>query len=343
MKIACIKVIRLTLITILFLIITLPLFSADNNTGTTTEKTRSIAILEFEGSGVTQDYLKLIKESMEMALYKIPGFQLIEREKIALVISEQEFQMSGLVDDKKVVQIGEILAADIVVTISVNRLTDVVLTAKFLSVQSGKVLYIETATIKKQEDIKAATTRIARGVEKVFYPERFASMKIVLSAGAGCTIPLGDLAEITGIGVHSHVTCSFQDIFINNLDLGIDVQYQYLFRTELSPAEWFQTIPILFSAGYRFTISDFIYIKPSIFGGLFTGIISYDPDGFVMGLEDPQYQVETDLYGESGAGFTAGVILQRFRVELGADFSFIIGDSVPIMMIPVRLSAGWQL
>ena len=133
---------------------------------------RRLALLEIEGSGVSEDFLDLIKKALEEALFDVPGFEVIEREQLDLVLSEQELQVSGVINEETAVEIGKLLAADSVVTISVTQLVETLLTVKFVDVATAGVLYIETVPLKRQSDIAAATRRLASGAERVLFPSR---------------------------------------------------------------------------------------------------------------------------------------------------------------------------
>jgi len=319
-----------------FAVIT-PMYSQSGNSPQT------LAILEIEGSGVTDDFLDLVKQSLEEAFYNIDGFDVIEREKIMLVISEQQFQLSGMVDEETAVEIGELLAADMVVTISVTRLTDVVLTVKFLNVKTGAVVFIETHPLKKQDDIKPVARKVARGVEKAVFPSRYLPSHMVIYAGAGATLPVGSMNDLVTVGGGGHAGIYLHNIFMNYLDAGFEVEYLYSPGKKDGAAEWYQFIPVTFSAGYRFPFADRFYLRPQLWTGILIGLASIDPDGYVVGLEDPEFSTYNSFYYIIAAGFSSGIELNSLLVEMSLKYSLTFGDSEPIMKIPFGLSLGWYL
>jgi hypothetical protein len=302
-----------------------------------------VAVLEFEGAGVTADMLRSIKQSVEEALYGVPGIQVIEREKIELILKEQEFQLSDLADQKSVVQIGQLLAADIVVTGSVNRLADVALTVKFLNVRTAQVSFIQTESFRKEGDIPAAAQRIARGAERALFPERFRPLELVPTVGFGVALPIGDLAELAGLGIHSSAGFYFRNLGINGLDVGVEAQFQSLPGPHGSPADWFRVVPLLVVVAYDFTLAESWYLRPQVAGGAAVSVLRYDPDGYIIGVEDPEYVNESAVYGQAGAGFAAGWRRGRLSLELGAQYNLIIGTSPPMMIVPVWVSAGLRI
>ncbi len=304
---------------------------------------QSLAILEVEGSGVTDDFLDLVKQSLEEAFYNIDGFDVIEREKIMLVINEQQFQLSGMVDEETAVEIGELLAADMVVTISVTRLTDVVLTVKFLNVKTGAVVFIETHPLEKQDDIKPVARKVAMGVEKAVFPSRYLPTSIVIYAGASATLPVGSMNDLVTIGVGGRTSILMHHIFMNYLDAGFEVEYLYSPGEEDGAAEWYQFIPFTFSTGYRFPFANRFYLRPQLWTGILIGLASIDPDGYVVGLEEPEFSTYNSFYYTVAAGFSSGIELNTLLVEISLKYSLTFGDSEPIMKIPIVLSLGWYL
>jgi len=302
-----------------------------------------LAVLEFEGAGVTPDMLRSIKQSVEEALYGVPGIQLIEREQIELILREQEFQLSDLANPESVVQIGQLLAADLVVAGSVNRLEETALTVKFLDVRTGEVSFIRSEILRRESGIPKAAQRIARGAEKALFPERFHPLELAPTVGFGAAMPIGDLAELVGLGIHSAAGFYFRNLGLNNLEVGLEVQFQSLPGVYGSPADWFRAVPVVVVTGYRFGLGGGWFLRPQLAGGAAVSLLRYDPDGYIIGVEDPEYITRTAVYGQAGAGFTAGWRRGRLSLELGAQYNLIIGTRPPMMVLPVWLAAGWRI
>ena len=328
-----------TILLVLFLLLVLaPLLCAQQD-----NTLQSLAILEIEGSGVSADFLELIKQSLEEAFYNIEGFHVIEREKITLIIAEQQLQLSGMVNEYTAVQIGELLAADMVVTISVTRFTNLVLTVKFINVKTGEVVFIETHSLKKQADIKPAAEKVARGLEKAVYPSRYLPLRLLTLAGAGMALPVGPINDLVSAGAGGHAAFYFQNLSMNYFDAGIQIDYLYHPGDEDGAAQWFQFVPITVTAGYRFPFAGRFYLRPQIWGGILFGLASIDPDGYVAGLEDPEFSRYSSLYSQLAAGFSAGMEMKALLIELSIKYAVIFGDSEPIMNVPLSLSVGWFL
>ena len=100
-----------------------------------------LAILNFEAKGVPQEYADICLNSMSNSLANFDYITLVERKQIETVVKEQQFQMSDLTDERTSVQVGKLLNADNVLIGSIGKLgTSMILTARILNVETGKVM-----------------------------------------------------------------------------------------------------------------------------------------------------------------------------------------------------------
>ncbi|MDR1253164.1 MAG: CsgG/HfaB family protein [Treponema sp.] len=75
------------------------------------------------------------------------GFKLVDRQQIERIRNEQQFQMSGEVDDGSAVSIGKMAGANAVIVINVNYVDGSGrLTLKALDVQTAEII-----TMARQE------------------------------------------------------------------------------------------------------------------------------------------------------------------------------------------------
>lgn len=91
-----------------------------------------------------------------MALLRTGQFSLIDRSIVDQLLEEQEFSYSGVVDPATAVQLGKLLGAEAVMTISIGRIyhddfwddepdqRDASLHVKIISVETSEVLYTAT-------------------------------------------------------------------------------------------------------------------------------------------------------------------------------------------------------
>jgi TolB-like protein len=99
-----------------------------------------LAILSFEAKGGSAEVADVAMSSLSNALANFDYITLVERRQIETILKEQQFQLSGLTEDEGV-SVGKILKADVILLGNVGKLgSSVVLSAKLISVETGKVL-----------------------------------------------------------------------------------------------------------------------------------------------------------------------------------------------------------
>ena len=120
-----------------------------------------LAVLDFEGNEKLQGKVDLkLSDMLTTALVKSLRFNLVERNKIDRILTEQKFQMSDLVDNTKAVEVGKLLGAEVVAFGSITSVsqtkidkfaydvikTEVGIDVRVVSAKTGRILMSETAT-----------------------------------------------------------------------------------------------------------------------------------------------------------------------------------------------------
>lgn len=83
-----------------------------------------LAILDFQNTSGYDGPWHIgggVSDMLATALFKSNKFDIIEREKIGLIIKEQKFQQTGMVDENSAVELGKLLGADVIVTGNVTE------------------------------------------------------------------------------------------------------------------------------------------------------------------------------------------------------------------------------
>jgi TolB-like protein len=106
--------------------------------GITAEK-QTVAILDFESIG-SEEYLgKAVAEIIRTELVGTKKFRVAERAQIKKALSEQQLQMTGIIDDESAVQIGKLLGADLIIVGSVVKIgTSYTINSRLIDVQTGE-------------------------------------------------------------------------------------------------------------------------------------------------------------------------------------------------------------
>lgn len=138
-----------------------------------------VAVLDFENSDKLAGKVHLkLSDMLTTALVNSNRFELVERNKIDRVFQEQALQLTGAVDEAKVVEVGKLLGAEAVVFGSVTSVsqteidkfaydvlkTEVSIDVRAVSVATGKILLSESATgIAEHKLIKTASGTVVSG------------------------------------------------------------------------------------------------------------------------------------------------------------------------------------
>ncbi len=111
---------------------------------------KSIALLDFEHNGIDKSQGEIITSVLESEITKSNSFQLLERQQMNAVLSEQGFQASGACSSTDCqVEIGELLGVELICTGSIGKLGNTfILTAKLIDVQTGAIVKSSNSTTK---------------------------------------------------------------------------------------------------------------------------------------------------------------------------------------------------
>ena len=89
-------------------------------------------------------------EQMLLSLADSEGFTLVERQNVQDIIDELKFQLSGLTDSTKVIEIGNLLNAEVLITGKLYLAGDFELFLRLLRVENGEVLSVTKAVIGRE-------------------------------------------------------------------------------------------------------------------------------------------------------------------------------------------------
>lgn len=74
---------------------------------------KKVAVFNPEGN-VTESIRHIVREEISNAIVNTPNYSVVERSMIENVLAESEFQMSGLVDDQQISELGRMMGANYV-------------------------------------------------------------------------------------------------------------------------------------------------------------------------------------------------------------------------------------
>lgn len=129
------------------------------------EERINLAVAEFEGKNVSAADASVISDFLRTDLVKMDVFNVLEREKMAFILAEQQFQMSGCTDRECVVDMGRLLNVEKVISGNLTKLEDIYyITASVIDIESGKIVVSERAECPKAEEIVKKVEELARAI-----------------------------------------------------------------------------------------------------------------------------------------------------------------------------------
>jgi TolB-like protein len=121
-------------------------------------RTRSDGVVAVSGftmnKGGEPPMIEILNETAALEFGRIDTLTLVERNRLDEVLAEQKVQLSGLVDTTTAIKIGEMLAAQYIVTGSVIEMArSVVIFGRVINVESAEVESVAQILVAKDVDV----------------------------------------------------------------------------------------------------------------------------------------------------------------------------------------------
>ena len=137
----------------------------------------TIAVLDFNGKGVSQSEASTLTDRFRDEIFKIGNYSLVERELMENILKEQKFQQSGCESDECVVEIGNILGVQQIVGGSISKVGNTYsVSARMVKVETGGISTSATYDFKGEEEAVqpaglSATVEDDDGEDVILKPE----------------------------------------------------------------------------------------------------------------------------------------------------------------------------
>ena len=120
------------------------------------ESKSKIAVIEFSDlNGNVTEFGMYLSEELITRLFLTRKFDVIERQLLNKVLSEQKLGMTGLIDDESAIAIGKLLGVDAIVSGTITDLgTSLKVNARIISTETGKVFGVAGTKIGKDETVE---------------------------------------------------------------------------------------------------------------------------------------------------------------------------------------------
>ena len=120
------------------------------------QNTQKVAILEVVDREGRLSYSQklILRSSMARAVSNTDGYEAYDRSDVDMIMSEQDFQRTGLVRDEEIQKLGEMTGVSLIL-VTEGVLTgdnNIYVTAKILHVGTGKVIMMDNMMMKLSAD-----------------------------------------------------------------------------------------------------------------------------------------------------------------------------------------------
>ncbi|MBU0711628.1 SUMF1/EgtB/PvdO family nonheme iron enzyme [bacterium] len=137
----------------------------------------TLAVLDFEGLGVTEVEAKALTNRLRAILVKTGTYQVVERGKMDAILDEQGFQLSGCTSEECVVEVGQLLGVQKMLAGSISLVGKTYsVEMRIIDVELGRIDNTSTYDIKGEIDqlltdgMESALSKLL-SIESVIIPE----------------------------------------------------------------------------------------------------------------------------------------------------------------------------
>jgi len=105
--------------------------------------------------GESSGLVELLNEMAVVEIAKIDTLTLVERERLDVLLEEQELSLSDLMDTSTAIEVGKFLAANYIVTGSAIKMANsVVIFGRIINVESGEIESVAQVIVHKDKDLR---------------------------------------------------------------------------------------------------------------------------------------------------------------------------------------------
>jgi len=119
----------------------------------------NIAVLDLDATNINEEDARFLSDRLRIELFDAGTFNVLERDKMNVILDEQGFQISGCTSVECAVEIGQLLNVQQMVAGSVGRIGNVYsITLRLISVKTGQLL--QTAKHDYQGELSEMLTEV---------------------------------------------------------------------------------------------------------------------------------------------------------------------------------------
>ncbi len=117
---------------------------------------KKIAVIEFSDlEGNVTQFGKYLAEELITRLFRTKKFEVVERQLLNKIISEQKLSITGIIDENSAKELGRIIGVDAIVSGTITDLgKSLKVNARIISTETGKVFGVAGTRIVKDETVE---------------------------------------------------------------------------------------------------------------------------------------------------------------------------------------------
>ncbi|MFH0947593.1 MAG: CsgG/HfaB family protein [Elusimicrobiota bacterium] len=125
------------------------------------EDREKIAVMDIRAYGVEKEVATTVNEFIRNDLFEMGKYDVIERSQIELVLKEQRLQLTGALNSKEVIKVGEILGVKKIILGSFSRLKQkYFLILRIVDVENARVLSSKTEECTSENELREMSKKI---------------------------------------------------------------------------------------------------------------------------------------------------------------------------------------
>jgi hypothetical protein len=120
---------------------------------------QNTAVVDLDRTGVSRDDARFLSDRLRTELFETGEFQVVEREKMELILKEQGFQNTGCTSVECAVEIGQLLNVQTIIAGAIGKIEDIYsISLRMIDVQTGAI--IKTATEDYEGKLSEVLTEV---------------------------------------------------------------------------------------------------------------------------------------------------------------------------------------
>lgn len=272
---------------------------------------KRIAMLSISAHNTSKSAARVIRNNLEIYLFKTNKYEILEREQIDFVLKEKNIKYKDSNKKNDAAKIGELVSADYVIIGSIDKFDKYTITIKVVEVSKNKIVVTENMSIDSLKNLKETANQVAANVDKkltdlgsIKDKFNYYDSSFYFLADYSILTPVGSFKDSVKSGYGFSLSGGVNSFLIKNLSLGVKTGL-FNFKGDDKLTESARMLPILGQISYNYYLWRFSLVPEVLIG------TSYNSNSYY------KYTSGNETYTNSSFQFMTGV---------GIGLSYYISD-----------------